>query len=82
MCGLPVVAVDFPPCRDILEQYHYGIRFAWNDSNDLAQAITDCFKDETRYQQMKTEALRAAKIENWDREKMVLMQIYSKLNEK
>ncbi|MBW8040396.1 MAG: glycosyltransferase family 4 protein [Planctomycetes bacterium] len=82
MCGLPVVSVDFPPCRDILEKYRYGVYFQWNNSEDLRRAIDECLNDETQYRQMQAEAFRAAKIENWDREKMVLIQIYSKLNEK
>ena len=82
MSGLPVVAVDFPPCRELLEQYRYGVCFAWNDSAALERAITECFSGEQQYQQMKTEALRAAREENWDREKLHLLEIYSRISEK
>ncbi len=79
MCGLPVVAVDFPPCRDILEQYHYGICFAWNDSTALERAITECLGSRQRYKQMRMEALRAARNENWDREQLRLLEIYEQV---
>ncbi len=79
MCGLPVVSVDFPPCRDILERYRYGVYFAWNDPNDLGRAITQCLRDENQYQHMKKEALRAAAEENWDREQLHLVQIYEQI---
>jgi len=82
MCGLPIVSVDFPPCKDILEQYRYGVCFSWNDSDDLARAITECLKDRSRYQQMRKEALRAAGRENWDQEKLRLLEIYDQVRER
>jgi glycosyltransferase involved in cell wall biosynthesis len=79
MSGLPVVAVNFPPCTDILEQYHYGICFTWNDPTALQQAITECLSSEQRYQQMRAEALRAAREENWDKERLRLLEIYKQV---
>lgn len=79
MCGLPLVAMDFPPCRDILEKYRYGVYFQWNNSDDLRRAIDECLSDETQYRQMQAEAFRAAREENWDKEQLRLIEIYDQL---
>lgn len=79
MCGLPVVSVDFPPCRDVLEKYRYGVYFQWNDSDDLRRAIDECLNDEIQYHQMQAEAFRAAREENWDKEQLRLIEIYDQL---
>ncbi len=81
MAGLPIVAVDFPPCREFLLEYHYGRLFCWDDSDELARAMIYCLADEERYRDMRAEALRAARDVNWDREQDRLLQLYKDLQE-
>lgn len=79
MCGLPVVAVDFPPCRAVLEEYNYGACFQWDDADSLAEAIMKCLGNKDQYQHMVVEASRAARNENWDIEQKRLVKLYDEL---
>ncbi len=79
MAGIPTVAVDYPPCREFLQQYEYGKCFAWDSPDELADAILECISSAETNIRMRKEALRAANDVNWDKEKLVLIKIYNDL---
>ncbi len=79
MAGIPTVAVDYPPCREFLEEYKFGQCFEWNNPDALADAVVNCISDQARYDQMCAEARRAATQTNWDKERKVLISLYDRL---
>jgi glycosyltransferase involved in cell wall biosynthesis len=79
MAGVPVVAVDFPPVRDILSQYDYGRCFEPDNAEDLRQKIQECLDSVDRHEHMKVEARRAAREVNWEHEGARLIEIFRAL---
>jgi glycosyltransferase involved in cell wall biosynthesis len=77
--GLPFVASNFPELRSIIESYHLGRTFDPDDPKDIAKAINDVLSDSGRYEQMKRNAIEAAKIFNWENESKKLLAFYRSL---
>jgi glycosyltransferase involved in cell wall biosynthesis len=77
--GLPVAASNFPELRRIIESYHLGRTFDPDDPEDIAKAIHNVFSDSDRYEQMKRNAIEAAKIFNWENESKKLLALYRSL---
>jgi glycosyltransferase involved in cell wall biosynthesis len=77
--GLPVVGSSFPELRKIIESYHLGRTFDPDDPEDIAKAINDVLSDSGRYEQMKRNAIEAAKIFNWENESKKLLAFYRSL---
>jgi glycosyltransferase involved in cell wall biosynthesis len=78
--GLPVVSSNFPALKAIVEGYHLGKTCNPEDPEDIATAINWVLADKERYEEMKRNALKAAKIFNWENESMKLLQIYRRLS--
>jgi len=82
MAGVPVVAVDFPPCREMLDQYEYGCCFEPDNSTDLAAKIRACLEQPARHARMVAEARRAGREVNWELEQRKLMEIFRTLEQR
>jgi len=81
MAGLPIVSSDFPELKRIIEGYNLGKTFDPDDPKDIARAINEVFEDETQYEQMRRNALKAAEIYNWENESKKLLALYQRLEE-
>jgi len=79
--GLPVVASNFPELKRIVEGYNLGKTFDPEDPKDIAAAINDVLSDKARYEEMRKNALEAAKVFNWENESKKLLTIYRNLSE-
>jgi glycosyltransferase involved in cell wall biosynthesis len=77
--GLPVVASNFPELKKVIEGHEMGKTFNPDVPEEIAQAINHVISDKDRYDEMKTNALRAAKIFNWENESKKLLEIYKGL---
>jgi glycosyltransferase involved in cell wall biosynthesis len=57
--GLPVIAVDVPPMRRILDETQAGILYAPGDTRGLADAIVRLLSDEPRRKELSEQGRRA-----------------------
>jgi len=74
--GLPVVGSNFPELSKVIKGYNLGSTFNPDEPKDIAAAIDYVLSDKNRYQEMKRNALRAAKVLNWKNESKKLLEIY------
>lgn len=81
MAGLPVVGSNFPELKRIIEGYNLGATFDPEDPQDIARAINEVLGDPAKYEEMRQNALKAAKIFNWENESKKLLAIYKSLEE-
>jgi len=77
--GLPVVSSDFPALKEIVEGYQLGRTFDPEVPEDIASSINDVLSDERKYDEMRKNALEAAKIFNWENESGKLLATYERL---
>jgi glycosyltransferase involved in cell wall biosynthesis len=78
--GLPVVSVDFPAVKEVVEEYRLGCTFDPEEPESIAEAINRVLADERQYDTMKKNALEAARIFNWETESRKLLEIYRRLS--
>jgi len=78
--GLPVVSSNFPVLKAIVEGYGLGCTCDPEYPRDIANAINWVLSDKKRYDEMKRNALKAAKIFNWENESKELLKIYRRLS--
>jgi len=79
--GLPVVGSNLPEFKKVIEGYNLGKTFNPDDPKDIADAINYVLSDKGRYDEMKTNALLAAKVFNWENESEKLLEIYRRLED-
>jgi len=79
--GLPVVGSHFPELQRVIEGYKLGVTFNPEDPQDIARAINEVLEDRGKYEEMRQNALKAAKIFNWENESKKLLTIYQSLHE-
>ena len=77
--GLPVVTSGFPELKRVVEGYHVGKTCNPEDPRDIAAAINWVLADKDRYEEMRRNALEAAKIFNWENESKKLLDVYESL---
>jgi glycosyltransferase involved in cell wall biosynthesis len=78
--GLPVVASNFPVLKAIVEGYRLGCTCDPEYPRDIANAINYVLLDKSRYEEMRKNALEAAKTFNWENESRKLLEIYARLS--
>jgi glycosyltransferase involved in cell wall biosynthesis len=78
--GLPVVSSNFPALKAIVEGYRLGKTCDPEDPKDIAAAINWVLADKKRYEKMRRNALKAAKIFNWENESRKLLEVYRRLS--
>jgi glycosyltransferase involved in cell wall biosynthesis len=79
--GLPVVSSNFPALKEIIEGYGLGCTFDPEEPESIAAAINRVLADGQLYDKMKRNALKAAKIFNWETESRKLLEIYRRLSQ-
>lgn len=79
--GLPVVSMDFPALKEVMEGYGLGCTFDPEEPESIAAAINFVLADEQRYDTMRKNALEAARIFNWETESKKLLEIYRRLSQ-
>ena len=80
--GLPVVSSNFPALEAIVEGYRLGRTCNPEDPEDIAAAINWVLADKKRYEKMRRNALKAAKIFNWENESKKLLEVYRRLSQR
>ncbi len=80
--GLPVVGSNFPDLKKYIEGYNLGVTCDPESPKDIAEAIDYILSDETRYNEMRKNALEAAKVFNWENESKKLVALYDGLGQK
>jgi len=79
--GLPVVGSNFPDRKKYIEGYNLGVTCDPESPEEIAEAINYTLSDETRYNEMRKNALEAAKIFNWENESRKLVTLYQGLSD-
>ncbi len=80
--GLPVVGSNFPDLKKVIEGHNLGVTCDPEYPRDIANAINYILSDESRYEEMRRNALEAAKIFNWENESKKLLALYEGLSDK
>jgi len=81
--GLPVAVSNFPEMSKIVEKNKIGVTFDPENPKDIADKINSIFSDKKKYEDMKTNALKAAKEKyNWEIESKKLLSVYEKVLKK
>lgn len=78
--GLPVVGSNFPELKRVIEENQVGLTFDPESPQDIARAIDCVLSDKNRYEEMRKNALEAAKIYNWQIESKKLVDVYERLS--
>lgn len=78
--GLPMVGSNFPDVKMYIEGYGLGVTCDPDNPRDIANAIEYILSDENRYNEMKENALEAAKIFSWENESKKLLALYEGLS--
>jgi glycosyltransferase involved in cell wall biosynthesis len=73
---VPVIATAIPEVKAILEQYKYGICITDSCPKNLANTIINITKDTASYNTLKANCAIAAKELNWEKESIILQEIY------
>jgi len=81
MGGIPVIASDFPDLKRIIKEYQIGIVVDEKDPCAIASAVNALLENVGKYKDMCENAMRAAKIFNWENESKKLFAIYKRLEE-
>jgi len=78
--GLPVVGSNFPDLKKYIEGYNLGVTCDPESPKEIADAVNYILSDEGRYNEMKKNALEAAKIFNWENESRKIVALYEGLS--
>jgi glycosyltransferase involved in cell wall biosynthesis len=78
--GLPVVGSNFPDLKKYIEGYNFGVTCDPDSPKKIADAINYILSDERRYEEMRRNALEAAKVFNWENESNKLLALYEVLS--
>lgn len=74
--GVPVIATAIPEVKAIIEQYKYGICITDASPKNLADTIVNITNDTEAYNILKANCAIAAKELNWEKESIILQEIY------
>lgn len=77
--GLPQIFINFIEFERINDQYHVGLVINTLTVEALVVALKRLLDDEILYKSLKNNCLEAAKILNWDTEKVKLIAFYERL---
>jgi glycosyltransferase involved in cell wall biosynthesis len=80
--GLPVAGSNFPDIKKVIEGHRLGVTFDPESPHDIARAIDYILSDKDRYEEMRRNALEAAKIYNWQSESKKLLALYEGLSDR
>jgi glycosyltransferase involved in cell wall biosynthesis len=77
--GLPIVGSNFPEVRQFVNKYKVGVTCDPSDPESISEAVERLLSKPSRLEEMKQNALEAAKILNWEVESMKLVKLYEGL---
>lgn len=75
--GVPILASNLPEIARIVEKYQVGELLESHQPRKLAEQINRMLQDRSRLAQFRANALQAALALNWEKEKQVLVDIFS-----
>ncbi|MBK3493773.1 glycosyltransferase family 4 protein [Viridibacillus sp. YIM B01967] len=78
MAEVPVVACDFPEIKRVVEGENTGICIDSHDPKAIADAVNRLLEDRKLRNQLSDNSLKASVIFNWEREKEMFMNVYTK----
>ena len=79
MAEVPVVAVDFPEIKRIMDEHPVGVCIDASKPEEIAKGVNLLLEDKKYYETAKKECKIARDIYNWDKEKKKFVEIYDKL---
>lgn len=80
MAGLAIVGTDLPEMRRIILGHNLGVVFNHPENpRNIAKAINELLKNDARLEEMKQNALQAARVLNWESEGEILLKCYDAL---
>jgi glycosyltransferase involved in cell wall biosynthesis len=79
MCGVPVVACNFPEIKRVVEGEKIGICVDSHDFQDIARAVNTLLEDIELRNMYSKNCLNAREKYNWEKEKGNLLAIYEKI---
>jgi glycosyltransferase involved in cell wall biosynthesis len=77
--GLPVVGSNFPDIKRFVEGYSFGVTCNPESIQDIISAVQYVLADKGRYEKMRRNALKIAKVYNWENESHKIVAIYDRL---
>ena len=80
--GLPILASPLPEIRKIIEHYGIGCFIDNHDPRHIASMINSAMNDQFRYNTWKENLKIAATELNWEKEKQVLIKLFTQLSDK
>ncbi len=77
--GIPVIASNLPEVANIIDQYKVGLITKADNSTAIANCMNEMIIQKDEYNQWQLNTLIAAKELNWQKEKLILLNIFSTL---
>jgi glycosyltransferase involved in cell wall biosynthesis len=77
--GLPIVGSNFPEVKQFIAKYKIGVTCDPSDPRAIAGAVEYILAKPNRLEEMKQNALEAAKTLNWEKGSMKLVKLYEGL---
>ncbi|MGE7771165.1 glycosyltransferase [Viridibacillus arvi] len=78
MAGVPVVACDFPEIKRVIEGENTGICIDSHNPSAIADAVNRLIENRELHNQLSENSLKASKIYNWESEKGLFLNVYTK----
>jgi glycosyltransferase involved in cell wall biosynthesis len=78
--GIPVVATRLPEMERVVNEREVGLLCEPGDPDGLAEAINRLLGDDELYERLRSNAVAAAKVYNWQNEKSKLLDVYAGLS--
>lgn len=77
--GIPVILSDLPEHRFLVEKHRFGLLVNSVTAEAIGEAITRLYEDRARYQELRANAMSAAKALCWEREGLKMIEIYRRI---
>jgi glycosyltransferase involved in cell wall biosynthesis len=77
--GLPVVVSNFPEMKRIIEKYRVGITVSPDNLEEVAKSIRSIIEDKKRYDEYRSNCIKAIEELNWNVEKEKFIKVVDSL---
>jgi glycosyltransferase involved in cell wall biosynthesis len=77
--GIPVIASNLPEVSHVINKYDVGMIINSHQPNDIAQCMNQMIDDKEGYERLKKNTLIAARDLNWQKEQLILLDIFASL---
>lgn len=75
--GVPVIGSNFPEISRIIDEYKIGITCNPDDMDEIAENLEKLLTDNESYKVYKKNVFKAKELLNWDKERKVLIDLYT-----